>query len=98
MTTLDTMPILPGGKPPSGKHKRVCADQHELAGFPASSARYQIQIAASLIRGHVEQKGGSPLLTNALSWLDKAACDIEEWRKADMERTNYPYQRKVGRA
>ncbi len=95
---LDTMPILPGGKPPSGKHKRVCADQYELAGFPASSARHQIQIAASLIRGYMNQQGGAQLLDDAVGWLDKAALDIEEWRKADMERMSYPYQRKAGRA
>lgn len=98
MTALGTMPALPGGKPPSKKHKRICADQYELAGFPASSARCQIQVAASLIRGDMRQRGNSQLLTDALNWLDGAADSIEEWRRADMTRCGYPYIRKAGRA
>ncbi|MHB1357007.1 MAG: hypothetical protein ACYCZF_13645 [Anaerolineae bacterium] len=82
---------------PGRREKAERATLYEEAGFPASLARIEVEIAAELIRHHIRQRGGSILLVDALSWLEKVSVFIEEWRLADIERTQYPYQRETNR-
>ena len=78
--------------------KQQVAIQHELAGFPASCARYELEQAAILIGLHIKQFGADAALARAMETLDRASAHIEIWRKADQERTEYPYQRPTGHA
>lgn len=95
---METTTSATNGNRPGRKAKDARAAQHELPSFPASCARRQIQVAASLVRHHITQSGTSVLLLDALGWLDRADAYILEWRTADMQRTEYAYQHKTGHA
>lgn len=74
------------------KERMRRAEQHELAGFPASAARYHMLKALAHIQVHMHSIGTDAALTEAIKALSAASDCIAEWREADMARSEYPYK------
>jgi hypothetical protein len=78
---------------PRGRRERMHrAEQYELAGFPASAARYHMLKALTHIQTHMHSIGTDAALNEAIKALGAAADCIDEWREADMARCEYPYK------
>ena len=82
-----------GGGSSGRKAKDELATQHEVVGFPASTARYHVVQAAKMIRIHFDRAGHTAELDHAMESLGFAAEFIEAWRAADQKRLSYPYIR-----